>query len=420
MGLGGQHQARVQQALHGDVGRVARGATDLALPVDPPAWELLSQCPSWSPWPQSTERAQPASVAGQPGRRRSRACTVPVRLPNAACRRRRPPGRKPLSADRGLRVPLGLRGRALVAPSGNVEWMCLPRMDGPSIFGAMLDRDAGSLQARAGRHRGARGPPLPAGHDGPRDDVGHAHRLGHRPRRAADRAVAPRRRALAHAPPLADRHRRRPRAAAHDALRQRLASRCTWSASRAWTTAASASPGSTPAPATAWRSRTRRGRRDRSCAHDRPAARLRGRPRPRAHDAARGRHGVRRADLDRARRARDLRRGLPAARLHRRLLARVARARRVPRPPVADVPAAQRADAEGPHLRADRRDGRGGDDVAARDARAASATGTTATRGSATRRSCSGACTRSASTRRPTTSSTSSTTSPPRATTSCR
>jgi len=32
---------------------------------------------------------------------------------------------------------------SLVAPSGNVEWMCVPRMDSPSIFGAMLDRDAG-------------------------------------------------------------------------------------------------------------------------------------------------------------------------------------------------------------------------------------------------------------------------------------
>jgi GH15 family glucan-1,4-alpha-glucosidase len=32
---------------------------------------------------------------------------------------------------------------ALVAPSGNVEWMCLPRMNSPSAFGSILDRDAG-------------------------------------------------------------------------------------------------------------------------------------------------------------------------------------------------------------------------------------------------------------------------------------
>ena len=83
------------------------------------------------------------------------------------------------------------------------------------------------------------------------------------------------------------------------------------------------------------------------------------------------------------------------------------------RPPVAPVHRTQRARPQGPQLRADRRDHGGGDDVASRDARAASATGTTATRGSATARSCCARCTVSGSTGRR--SSTSRSSSTPRA-----
>lgn len=41
---------------------------------------------------------------------------------------------------------------ALVAPTGNIEWMCLPRMDGPSIFGSILDRDAGGFRIGPADH----------------------------------------------------------------------------------------------------------------------------------------------------------------------------------------------------------------------------------------------------------------------------
>ncbi len=255
---------------------------------------------------------------------------------------------------------------ALVAPNGTIEWLCAPRFDSPSIFGALLDRGAGGFRLGPygtlvpGSRRYEPGTNIvettwmtqsgwlvvrdaltigpwsgssdPASHTRPPTDCD------------ADRvlvrtvAVHPGQRAgrvdLRAGVRLRARHRRL------GGDRRRLP-------------------------------RSRRDRRhDDSPPHERHVARDRGQPCAGTPHARGRRDALLRALLgEGAARAEQRRGGDGDARPHVALLARLGRRRALPRPSLAHLPAALSARAEGAHVRADRRDGRCAHDLAAGDAR---------------------------------------------------
>ena len=122
-------------------------------------------------------------------RRRTRQVARPVGRRHETPRSRRPRARR--RPRRSRRSPTTRSCRTATParwsrPDGSIDWLCVPRFDSPSVFGTLLDRQAGALPTGAVRDKRPGGAYLRARDEHPPDDLEHADRLDHGPRRADD------------------------------------------------------------------------------------------------------------------------------------------------------------------------------------------------------------------------------------------
>ena len=305
-------------------------------------WPPTRPCGTWLPAPDAGQTIGTMARTEEPHRRRRAAATA------LAVGRQTPfepdavDGPSPFPPIAEYAFLSDCETNALVAPSGNVEWLCSPRPDGRSVFASMLDRAAGSFRL------GPTGVMVPAGRRYlPGTLVLETtwrarRRLDRGPGRDVRRPLVPPPAPLGDPPPAPDRLRGRAHPAAHGEMHHRPC-RAQPGLRAGVRLRPHRGPLGVLQPGLRGGDRPRgRGRRPAPAGH-RPPGGLRGPRRARPDHPARGRPGLRRpllaalpvvvigGVLGRADAPRHRRRGVRAHGAHRRVLAGLDQPGRVPR-----------------------------------------------------------------------------------------